>query len=484
MRKGLSIGALRVNLGAMDDLIYWDATRLSTALAAKEISAYDLMQAVLSRIAHVNGDLNAIVSLRDAADLLAEAQAADASARKGWLHGIPIAIKDLANAQGLPTSMGSPLFAGQIAASDDVHVARLRAAGAIVIGKTNTPEFGLGSQTFNPVFGATRNPYASDRTCGGSSGGAAVALAAGMIPVADGSDMMGSLRNPAGWNNVYGMRPSWGRVPSEPKGDAYLHMLSTNGPMARSPEDLVALLRTMSGPDPRQPFGLPQLERTDLTPDVAGWRIGWLGDWGGAWPFEAGILDLSDAALRRFEDLGCIIEVVPPPFSRDALWDSWTGLRSFSVAAGLGPLAKSEGAQIKETGRWEIARGQAMTAMEVNQCSQIRTEWYARAAELFGQFDVLMAPTAQVWPFPVGQEYPTQIGGVAMDTYHRWMECVVPASLIGLPVVAVPMGFSGQNTLPMGLQLIGPAGGDLKVLDLAQAWHMATHWPAQKRPDL
>lgn len=467
----------------MDDLNYSDATRLSAALASRELSAHELMQSVLARIEQANGALNAIVSLRDGDALLAEARAADEAERCGPLHGIPIAIKDLANAAGLPTSMGSPLFAGQVAQADDVHVARLRAAGAIIIGKTNTPEFGLGSQTFNPVFGPTRNPYAADRTCGGSSGGAAVALAAGMIPVADGSDMMGSLRNPAGWNNVYGMRPSWGRVPSEPKGDAYLHMLATNGPMARSPQDLAMLLQIMSGPDPRQPFGLEAFVADDLKTDIAGWRIGWLGDWGGTWPFEAGILDLAQSALQSFEDMGCVVDAVPAPFSREALWESWTGLRSFSVASGLGALAKQDGAQIKETGLWEIARGQAMSAMEVNRLSTIRTEWYAKAAELFTQYDVLVAPTAQVWPFDAALEYPTQIAGTQMDTYHRWMECVVPASLIGLPVVAAPMGF-GAEGLPMGLQLIGPARGDLRVLQLAQNWHAATNWPAAARPKL
>ncbi|MEL6338171.1 MAG: amidase family protein, partial [Pseudomonadota bacterium] len=197
----------------------------------------------------VNGRVNALVAVRDHDALLRAAAEADASERTGWLHGIPIAIKDLANAAGFPTSMGSPLFAGQIAAQDDIMVARLRAAGAIVIGKTNTPQFGLGSHSTNPVFGATRNPYDPRRSAGGSSGGAAAALACGLLSIADGSDMMGSLRNPAGWNNVYGMRPTWGLVPSEPQGDAFLHQLSTNGPMARCPRDLAALLDTMAGPD-------------------------------------------------------------------------------------------------------------------------------------------------------------------------------------------------------------------------------------------
>ncbi|HEC70992.1 MAG TPA: amidase, partial [Roseobacter sp.] len=227
----------------------------SEALANGSLSAVELMQSTLERIEAVNGRVNAIVSLVARDVLLEQARAADTGKRSGWLHGIPIAIKDLSDAKGLPTSKGSPLFAGNIAEKDSVFVARIKAAGAIVIGKTNTPEFGLGSHTFNPVHGATRNPYDLSRSAGGSSGGAAAALASGMVSIADGSDMMGSLRNPAGWNNVYGMRPSWGTVPAEPEGDMYLHQLATSGPMARNPRDLAALLDTMTGADPFQPLG-------------------------------------------------------------------------------------------------------------------------------------------------------------------------------------------------------------------------------------
>ena len=468
----------------MSGLGFEDAVTLSGRLERGEISAAELMEETLARIAAVNPALNAIVSLRDEETLLTEARAADAAPRKGWLHGIPIAIKDLANAAGLPTSRGSPLFAGQMAAQDDIHVARLRAAGAIVIGKTNTPEFGLGSHTFNPVHGATRNPYGSDWSCGGSSGGAAVALAAGMLSVADGSDMMGSLRNPAGWNNVYGMRPSWGVVPSEPLGDMYLHRLATNGPMARSPQDLAALLETMAGRDPRQPQGAGFAPIGALHARASGRRIGWLGDWGGAFPFEAGILDLAETALRGFAQMGCVVEAAEAPFSRDALWESWTGLRSFSVMAGLQALYRDETRRgaLKEAAQWEIARGLAMSAAEVNRLSEIRSDWYRAASGVFESYDVLALPTAQVWPFALSKEYPDEIAGQGMDTYHRWMEVVVPASLLGLPVVAVPIGFGGAQDLPMGLQLIGRPGADADLLALAAAWHEASDWPAQRRP--
>ena len=467
----------------MDDILKLDATEQAAQIARADLCAETLMHATLARIASVNGSLNAVVSLRDADDLLAEARAADAGPVKGPLHGLPIAIKDLADAAGLPTSQGSPAFAGQVAVTDAPHVARLRAAGAIVIAKTNTPEFGLGSHTYNPVHGATCNPYDPSVSCGGSSGGAAVALATGMLSIADGSDMMGSLRNPAGWNNVYGMRPSWGRVPAEPGGDTFLHQLSTNGPMARSPGDLALLLNVMSGPDPRQPHGRNEAEIGALSGEVAGKRIAWLADWGGAWPFEAGILDLCQQALMVMEDLGCVVEPQAAPFDRDALWESWTLLRSWQVGAGLAPLLDDPATRdrLKPEAIWEIERGQALSAMQVHAASVIRSNWFARAAELFDTYDALALPTAQVWPFAMDLTWPREVAGQAMDTYHRWMEVMIPASLTGLPAVAVPAGFGAQG-LPMGLQLIGRRGADADLLELAQGYHAATGWPARRPP--
>ncbi|MEL7262873.1 MAG: amidase [Pseudomonadota bacterium] len=461
------------------------ALALGQALAAGDLSAAELMRATLDRIDAVNGRVNALVALRDHDALLRAAAEADATERTGWLHGIPIAIKDLANAAGFPTSMGSPLFAGQIAAQDDIMVARLRAAGAIVIGKTNTPQFGLGSHSTNPVFGATRNPYDPRRSAGGSSGGAAVALACGLLSIADGSDMMGSLRNPAGWNNVYGMRPTWGLVPSEPQGDAFLHQLSTNGPMARCPRDLAALLDTMAGPDARQPHGLSQAPSLpQIDGHLAGPRIGWLADWGGALPMEAGVLDLCADALRQFGDLGCDVEPLGAPFDRDALWSSWTTLRSFAVAGGLAPLYHNPAkrAQLNPQAIWEIERGLALTALQIHAASVIRTDWFKIAGDLFHRYDVLALPSAQMWPFDVTLDWPREIAGTTMDTYHRWMEVVVPASLIGLPAICVPAGFGGPDDLPMGLQLIGPRGSDARLLQLAEAWHRATAWPTRRPP--
>ena len=461
-----------------------DALSQSAALESGDVSAVELMAATLARIAAVNSDVNAVVSLRDEPALMAEAKIADETPRKGWLHGMPMAIKDLANVAGLPTSMGSPLFAGQIAQQDDLMVARLRAAGALIIGKTNTPEFGLGSHTFNPVHGATRNPYDLTRSAGGSSGGAAAALATRIVSVADGSDMMGSLRNPAGWNNVYGMRPTWGSVPAQPEGDLFLQHLATSGPMARSPSDLAALLDTMTGMDPRVPLGRYDGLTSPLLSDAVGaQRLAWLGDWGGALPFEDGILEISEGALTQLADLGHEVSPMAAPFDADVMWDSWITLRSFAVSTGLAPLHEDldKRAFLKPAALWETERGMAMSALEVHRASVARSDWYRAAIALFEEVDVLVLPSTQCWPFDVDKTNPTEISGVEMDTYHRWMQVVVPASLIGLPVVNIPIGF-GKNGLPAGLQLIGGPGSDGRLLQLAQTWHQATDWPNSRPP--
>jgi amidase len=390
-----------------------------------------------------------------------------------------MAVKDLVAVKGIVSTSGSPLMAGFVPGRDDLIAARLRAAGAILIGKTNTPEFGLGSHTFNPVYGATRNPYDATRSCGGSSGGAAVALATGMVALADGSDMMGSLRNPAAWNNVYGFRPSWGRVPGDPAGDGFLHQLATLGPMARSPEDLAILLDVISGPDPRVPLPLACDPVAPLrAADLRGRRIGWLGDWGGAMAMEPGILDLSEGALRVFADLGAEVEPVAPPFPAEAMWEAWITLRAWSVAATLGAY-RDRREMLKDSALWELDRGLALSATEVHEASLVRSDWFRAAAGLLAGYDALVLPSAQVWPFDVGLPWPVGIAGRQMDTYHRWMQVVVPVSLIGLPCLALPAGF-GAGGLPMGVQLFGRHGADADLLAMGAAYHAATGWPQQR----
>ncbi|WP_438990446.1 amidase [Lentibacter sp.] len=469
----------------MSEITNMTALDQSQAMAEGQLSAAELMQATLRQIEKTNPEVNAIVSLRAADDLMAEARAADAAPRKGWMHGLPLAVKDLANAKGLATSMGNPMFAKTIAPNDDLVVARMRAAGAIIIGKTNTPEWGLGSHTFNPVHGATHNPYDLSRSAGGSSGGAAAALAARMVALADGSDMMGSLRNPGAWNNVYGFRPTYGRVPSETEGDTFLHQLATLGPMARTPRDMAALLDTQSGADPRQPHGA----RYDLTlpgidASVKGRRIGWLGDWGGAFPMEAGLMAHSEAALPELEALGLSVEPVLPPFSAEAIWESWITLRSWAIAGGLSVFyndaAKRD--QLKPEAIWEIERGLSFSAMDVHRASVIRSQWFKTCASLFERFDALVLPTTQLYPFPVEWTYPEEIAGQGMDTYHRWMQIVTPVGLLGLPCINIPLQM-GEKGLPAGLSLFGPRNSDAALMQLGESWHQAYRY-AENRPPL
>lgn len=458
----------------------WSATEILGRVARREMSCAEVMAAFLARIDAVNPAVNAIVSLRDAEDLMAEARAADAAEVRGALHGLPLAVKDLVATKGLRTTYGSAVFAEFVPAADDILAARMRAAGAIFIGKTNTPEWGQGSHSFNPVHGVTRNPYDLSRTAGGSSGGAAAALAARMLAVADGSDMMGSLRNPAAFCNVYGFRPTWGLVPGDAVGDTFLATLATEGPMARTIDDLALLLDVQAGENPRVPFGRSARFAPPQPADLRGKRIGWLGDWGGAYAMEPGILAQSEAALQVFEAQGAVVEPVAPPFPAAQLWQAWTTLRAMLNAGAKRALYDdpAQRALTKPETLWEIEQGLTLSAQAVYDASVIRSRWYARAARLFDQFDALVLPSAQVWPFPAEWRWPQSINGVAMDSYHRWMEVVIPASLAGLPALALPAGF-GAHGLPMGIQLIGRNGADAEVLAMGQAYHHATDWPAK-----
>ena len=468
------------------DLTALSASDLSAMIAQREVSSYAVMSAYLDRIEAVNPQINAITSLRARADLLAEAKAADAAPRKGWLHGMPFAVKDLLAIKGLPFTQGSPIHSARVAEADSLIVARIRQAGAIFIGKTNTPEWGHGSHSFNPVFGVTRNPYDPSRSAGGSSGGAAAGLAARLLPVADGSDMMGSLRNPAAFCNVYGFRPTWGLVPDDAGGDGFLATLSTEGPMARSVQDLALLLETIAGPNPAMPFGRPaEAFSQGLAPAKPGLRIGWLGDWGGAYATEPGILEICARALQVFTESGHVVDPLAAPFPATDLWQAWITLRAMLNTGGKRALYDDPSlrAQLKPETQWEIEQGLSLTADQVYRASLIRSAWYAQAAALFDAYDFLAMPAAQVWPFPADWRWPQSINGRAMDTYHRWMEIVVPVSLIGLPSLCVPAGF-GPNGLPMGVQIFGPTGSDAALLALGHAYHLATDWPGKAPPPL
>jgi amidase len=469
----------------MTDLLYETATELATRIASKDLSAVELMQASLDRIDAVNETVNAVVSLRDREDCIADAKLADSIAPKGPLHGLPVAIKDLANSEGLLTSMASPIFADNIAQKDDLFVARMKAAGAIVIGKTNTPEFGLGSHTFNSVHGATRNPYDPNRSAGGSSGGAAAALATGMIPIADGSDMMGSLRNPGAWNNVYGLRPTYGLVPLDMPGDMFHHQLAVAGPMGRTPQDVALLLDVQAGFDARHPHSFSQAPSFDqLDGDLKGMKLGWLGDWGGVYAMDAGVLETCETSLKGFENLGATVERLAPPFSAEKIWEAWVKLRAWANAAGKAALFNNENTRklLKDDAIWEIETGMALSAVEVHEMSAIRTAWFAKLNEMFATYDALILPSAQVWPFPVEWDSPKKIADRVMDTYHRWMEVVIPVSLVGVPSLNIPAGFN-EAGLPMGIQVFGPRHSDAKLLKIGQRWHEISE-NASRRPDL
>lgn len=466
----------------LPEIVGWDALPLSRAIHAREVSCREVMATYLAHIAVFNPRVNAIVSLRDEEALLAEADERDRElargASRGWLHGIPQAIKDLSATAGIPTTLGSPLFADQVPSRDGIMVERIRRAGAIVIGKTNTPEFGLGSHTYNPVFGATRNAYDPTRTAGGSSGGAAAALAMRLLPVADGSDMMGSLRNPAAYHNIFGFRPSFGRVPHGPQPEVFGHQLATEGPMGRTVADLARLLATQAGPDPRVPLSIaedPAVFAGDLERDVRGLRLGWLGDWQGYLPMEEGVLSLCERALGTFRALGCEVEPLVPDFDPARLWECWVTLRQWAVAGNLGEafLDPARRERLKPEAQWEVEGGLARSALDVHRANLTRSAWYACLLELFEHYDYLVLPTAQVFPFPVEQTWPKAIAGRPMDTYHRWMEVVIPGSLSGCPVISLPAGFNDAG-LPMGIQVIGRHQADLAVLQLARAYERAS----------
>lgn len=465
------------------------ATDLSDAIHDGRASCLDVMKAYLARIERLNPAINAIISLRDTETLLAEAAAHDADLTRGnsrgWMHGMPIAIKDLCEVKGIRCTYGSPLFADFVPDKDEVMVECIRAAGAIIIGKTNTPEQGFGSQSYNPVHGTTKNPYDLTKAAGGSSGGAAAALAAHLLPIADGSDMMGSLRNPAAFNNVVGFRPSYGRIPSSLKLELFMGQLSVMGPMGRTVRDTAALLSTQAGYDPRDPHSLAT---EDLTPDenrnFSGARIAWLGDLGGYLPFEPGVLELCRGTLPVFERIGCKVDDVVPDFEMADVWQSWTTLRSWLTANNMRDTYDdpAKRAKVKPEIIWEIERGLEMTGREVHFASKRRSAWYQYLLTLFERYDYLILPSAQVFPFDATTHWPKEVGGRAMDTYHRWMEVVIGPSMAGLPVAAMPAGF-GANGLPNGIQIIGRPRADKALLELALAYEAKTDW-LDRRPRL
>ncbi len=453
------------------------ATEVAACIRAKDLSASEVMEAYLNRIERTNPIVNAIVTLLPE-KAMEEARAADERLVRGLpvgpLHGLPVAHKDLVPTEGIRTTFGSRVFEDHVPEEDALIVERLKSAGAITVGKTNTPEFGAGSQTFNEVFGETLNPYDPARTCGGSSGGAAAALACGMLPIADGSDMGGSLRNPASYCNVVGFRPSPGRVPTWPDIAAWFTP-SVEGPMARTVRDAALMLGAISGPDTRSPISLPEpgsIFSQPLERNFDRVRVAWSRDLGGL-PVDAAVTEVLKGQRHVFEDLGCVVEDAEPDF-RDAD-EVFKVLRAWRFELAYGDLLGTHRDKIKDTLVWNIEEGKKLDGPRIGRAERKRTELYHRIRNFMQRYEFLILPVSQVPPFDVKQRYVTEINGEPMETYIDWMKSCYYVTVTGLPAASVPCGFTHEG-LPVGVQIVGRPRDDFGVLQLAHAFEGVTEF--------
>jgi amidase len=457
------------------------AVELAMRLARKDVSAREVVRAHLDQIDRINPAVKAIVTLTADAAMAAAAVADEAIVRDGpagVLHGLPIAHKDLSDTAGIRTTYGSPFYLDHVPTDDAPIVARMRVAGAITIGKTNTPEFGAGSQTFNTIFGATRNPYDLTKTCGGSSGGAAVAVATRMLPIADGSDLGGSLRNPPAFCNVVGLRPSPGRVPGEP---GSWSPLAVNGPIARSVADVALLLSAMAGPDPRSPLSIdddPATLRAPLDRDFKGVRIAWWRGLGGI-PFAPEIRRVVDGNRQLFVDLGCHVEEAEPDFA--GADEAFPLLRCILTHARYAPLVRQRPDWVKDTIRFEIAQAERASGADIGRALTLQAQLFDRSRRFFERYAFFVLPVTQVEPFDVDIPYPTEIAGTPMTTYIDWMRSCWYVSLMSNPAISVPAGFSAAG-LPVGLQIVGRHRDERGVLQLAHAFEQATGHGRRRPP--
>jgi amidase len=441
------------------------AVDLARSIAAGELTATEVVTAHLERIAEVNPAINAIVTLvpeRALADAAAADAARAAGAPLGPLHGLPIAIKDLMDTAGIRTTYGSPIYADHVPDHDSLIVQKLRAAGAIVIGKTNTPEFGAGSHTFNPVFGATRNPWDLSKSAGGSSGGAAAALAARMIPLADGSDLGGSIRNPASFCNLVGLRPTPGRVASARPGNAW-DPGSVLGPLGRSVRDVALMMSAISAPEPRAPLGIDEggEQFASLAPRSLGgvpvafsWTVDGL-------PVEHSVTTVLAQFRERLVGLGAVVTDVEPDLSgADEVFETFRALEFFD---GHGADAIGHPDLVKATVRQEIEWIDALSARDVARAGSLRTALFRRMQALLSQYELLVLPTSQLPPFDIDIEYPTELAGVAMERYYTWQRSCSRITATAMPSLAIPAGFTPEG-LPVGVQLVARYRGDAALL--------------------
>ncbi len=465
------------------DLCFTPARKLAQLVGMRKISATELVKAFIAQIERVNPKVNAIVTfLPELA--LQQAKAMDRKkAKAGPMTGLPIAYKDLIPTQGIRTTFGSRVFEKNIPDANHLIVERLSRAGAITLGKTNTPEFGAGSQTFNAVFGATRNPYDPSKTCGGSSGGAAVAVACGMLPFADGSDLAASLRNPGNYCNVVGFRPTPGRVPSWPSSNAW-DTLAVIGPMARTVSDAAFLLAAMAGPDPRAPASINEpgkLFSASLKKSFRKTRIAWSRDFGGL-PMDPRVGAVLESQRRVFSSLGCIIEEAQPDFA--GATEAFETLRALGFFHKVGPLLKDHRNKLKDTVIWNIEQGMKLTAEQIAKAETLRTILFQRMRSFLERYEFLVCPVNQLPPFPVEVQWPREIAGVRMTNYLDWMKSCYYITITSHPAISVPAGFTNDDpALPVGIQIVGRYRDDLGVLQLAHAFEQATEtW--KRRPPL
>ncbi len=465
----------------LEGICFLPAHELASRIRARDLSALEVMDAHIGQIERVNPAVNAVVTFLPEQGRAA-ARAVDAAFARGEdpgpLAGLPVAHKDLTLTKGIRTTFGSPIYKNFVPDTDAIIVERLRKAGAITIGKTNTPEFGAGSQTFNTVFGATRNPYNLSKTCGGSSGGAAAALACGMLPIADGTDLGGSLRNPASFCNVVGLRPSAGRVPGWPSVSGWFP-LAVAGPMARTVRDAALMMSAVAGPDPRAPISLAEpgsMFSRPLERDFRGARIAWSADLGGL-PMEPEVARVMQAQRETFSDLGCIVTDATPDL-RDAD-EIFSVLRAWSFELAFGQLLKTKRALMKDTVVWNIEEGARLTGPQVGAAEFKRTQLFHRMREFMQDYDFLVAPVVQVLPFDVTVPYVTRINDTELETYIDWMRSCYYITVTGAPALSVPCGFSSGG-LPVGLQIVGRYQDDFGVLQIAHAFEQATGFWKQR----
>ena len=477
-------------------IIGMPAWELSEKIHAKEFSCKEVMETFLNHIDRVNPKVNAIVALQPREGLMKQAEEKDkalASGKSdGWMHGFPQAVKDIENNAGIPSTWATLILKDNIPKEDALMTRRLKAAGSILVGRSNMPEYGMGSHTYNKVYGATGNPYDPTISAGGSSGGAASAVALGMLPVADGTDFMGSVRNPAGWCNIYSLRPTFGIVPGGV--ELFMNTFSVKGTLGRTVADVALMMGSIAGYYDGIPFSFDDPDFKSLTTknvneklkaDHKGKKIGWIGDWGGYLPMEDGVIAQCEKALKSFDQLGVSVEKAAPPMDGQKFWDEiWLPIRHFGMISQKGNNDDPEKKKLlKPEAVYEYEGSEKYSARDIYAATMKRSDFYRTVLKMFNEYDYLAVPTAQMFAFDINWDWPKEIAGKKMDTYHRWMEVVAAWTMADTPVVSIPAGCNDQGKF-MGIQLIGKPRTDFDLLKIGYAYEQATGLVANNPPKL